>query len=599
MAVTSTVTRRGLIGRFLGRTVSEGAAFAAGVAIGPVLAPPVQALRNDVNAAYPFVPLQPTQAVQAEIAGGYTPAQAQQEAKYSGLDGRRYKGLRAFAGNVPAVARMLELWNRGEVTGAQVTDGLQAALYRPEWVEKVKALRWELPSGDVLAQMAVQGILSRDDAAKAALLVGTDGPTFDKLYRLHGNPPAPEEALTLWNRGEIKEADVDRAFAQSRLKPEWFDHFKALRYVVVPVSDLIRMAVREVFNPQQRSFLQLDAEYPDDLTTAAGKIGLREEDARDYWAAHWELPSYTQGLEMLHRGELSQDQFDQLLKALDYAPTWRDKLRKIGDRIPPISDMIRFAVREVYSPAQRQALGLDSDYPEAFTAEAALHGMDEERAKQYWAAHWRLPSAQQGYRMLWRNQITPDELDGLLKALDYPELWRDRLANIAHVVPGRIDTRRMYAAGLITRDQAINNYMRLGYTRPDAEMLVGLAKAGATTAAKEATATDELALFTGGRIDRATVITRLKELGYSDEDANRKADVTEARLVSAALTAAMTGMHRAYVKGYMTDDQTRTAILALGQPQWVADGVIARWKVERDATKPPEAPAPAPAPTTP
>ena len=98
-----------------------------------------------------------------------------------------------------------------------------------------------------------------------------------------------------------------------------------------------------------------------------------------------------------------------------------------------------------------------------------------------WAAHRRLPSATQGYHMLWRDEITPDELDGLLKALDYPTLWRDRLANIAHLVPGRVDLRRMLAHKVIDRNEVKKGYQRLGYTEKDAETLTVFAEELATT----------------------------------------------------------------------------------------------------------------------
>ena len=66
------------------------------------------------------------------------------------------------------------------------------------------------------------------------------------------------------------------------------------------------------------------------------------------------LPSYEQGAEMLHRGELTDAQFSGSPKALDYAPTWRSKLETIARRIPPLSDMIRFAVRQVYKTRRKE-----------------------------------------------------------------------------------------------------------------------------------------------------------------------------------------------------------------------------------------------------
>jgi hypothetical protein len=240
------------------------------------------------------------------------------------------------------------------------------------------------------------------------------------------------------------------------------------------------MAVREVFDPAQRAALDLDKEFPDPFATRARDLGMPRSLAEDYWAAHWELPSFEQGVEMLHRKQLTPAEFSRLLKALDYAPTWREKLKNIAQRIPPISDMIRFAVREVYSEDIAAELGLYDDYPAGFTDEAALHGMDLTRARQYWAAHWRLPSAQQGYRMLWRTDLGLDGLKTLLRALDYPPKWRQRLIDIAYLPLGRVDLRRMLAAGVLDRGEVKTGYKHLGYDDTNAERLTKLAEALAT-----------------------------------------------------------------------------------------------------------------------
>lgn len=327
------------------------------------------------------------------------------------------------------------------------------------------------------AEAVVRGLLTADAGNTEAHQTGIDDRRFAVLHGLAGEPPGPQQLLELLNRGVLTDAEVTTGLRQSRMRPEWYGAFKALRNVLVPVSDLVRFAVREVFDPGQRAALDLDAEFPSAMLDESRALGLSDESARNYWAAHWQLPSAEQGFEMFHRGELSGAQLDGLLKALDYAPTWRSKLRTLSQRIPPITDMIRFAVREVYDPAQRAALGLDANYPAAFTAEAALHGMSEERARQYWAAHWRLPSAEQAFKMLHRGVIDEPQLLGLLRALDYPALWRSRLNDIAYLVPGRIDLRRMFAAGIIDRAELVRGYGRLGYAPPDAQRMADLAAA--------------------------------------------------------------------------------------------------------------------------
>ena len=327
------------------------------------------------------------------------------------------------------------------------------------------------------AEAVLRGYLELGEGQGEANYTGFDNGRFATMLRLRGEAPPTDTLIDLHRRGVITDAGFEQGLRQLGVLPEWREPLRARLNVLASVSDLVRMAVREAFDPSQRAALDLDAEFPATFAARAQELGIPRPLAGDYWAAHWELPSYTQMTEMLFRGEISSEQYTRGLRALDYAPTWRGPLEAIARRIPTITDMIRFAVREVYNPTLRKALGLDAEYPAAFTAQAALHGMSEQYAREYWAAHWRLPSARQLYVMLWRGLINAGELDQGLKALDYPPLWRDRLASIAHIVPGRIDLKRMLRHGIRTAEQVEQGYIRLGYTPADAADMARIALA--------------------------------------------------------------------------------------------------------------------------
>lgn len=327
------------------------------------------------------------------------------------------------------------------------------------------------------AAALVRGFLTAGEAEDEAARSGFDSGRLATMAALASEPPAFEQLVSLRRREAISAGEFADGLAQIGYRPEWRGPLGALQNVLPSVQDLVLMAVREVFNPAQRSALDLDAEFPDAFAEQAARIGLSRAIAGQYWAAHWQLPSYEQLAAMLFRGELSAGSFSDALKALDYAPTWRGKLETIARPIPPLSDMIRFAVRDVYTPATVAKFGLNDDFPAVFAQEAALHGMEPPYPQQYWAAHWRLPSAIQGFRMLWRSIITPGELDVLLKALDYPPFWRTRLRDLAHIVPGRIDLKRMLRHDLKTPAQVKQGYIRLGYSDADAADMTAIAVA--------------------------------------------------------------------------------------------------------------------------
>ena len=334
-----------------------------------------------------------------------------------------------------------------------------------------------------LAELVATAIVAFDDAQPEAQRQGYTANRMRALTELALRTPTLGVAQDARRRDLITPAQYTHVLDKAGIEPQYHPAMRAMLDVLASPTDLVHMAVREVFNPQLRAQLDLDAEFPEAFADRAAQLGISRDLARDYWADHWQLPSYEQLAEMRFRKLLSPQEFRDALKAIDFAPTWRDKLETIARRIPQITDMVRFAVREVYDPQTRAALGIDAEYPDAFTEEAALHGMEEFHAKQYWAAHWRLPSARQGYQMVWRGEMELPELRTLLKALDYPPKWRERLFNIAFIKPGRIDLKRMLAAGIKDREGVLAGYKSIGYAPADAELMTQLAEAAVGTGA--------------------------------------------------------------------------------------------------------------------
>ena len=49
------------------------------------------------------------------------------------------------------------------------------------------------------------------------------------------------------------------------------------------------------------------------------------------------------------------------LRRQGYSDFWSSVLMRLKNYLPPVTDLVRFAVREVYNPKLRAELGLDSE----------------------------------------------------------------------------------------------------------------------------------------------------------------------------------------------------------------------------------------------
>lgn len=94
-------------------------------------------------------------------------------------------------------------------------------------------------------------------------------------------------------------------------------------------GDLVRFALREAWRDDIAAKYGYDADYVPEFGQWMEKLGYASDWARKYWRAHWELPSVTLGMEMVHRGIITEAEFDNLLRVSDIPAGWRDKVARV------------------------------------------------------------------------------------------------------------------------------------------------------------------------------------------------------------------------------------------------------------------------------
>jgi gas vesicle protein len=227
----------------------------------------------------------------------------------------------------------------------------------------------------------------------------------------------------------------------------------------------------------------------------------------------------------LHRNIIDNDYYRKTLKRHGINETDATIHEELSKLIPPIQDLISMSVRDVFSEDVVSEFRLFDDLPEKFVEEAEKHGLSRDWIEKYWGAHWRLPSANQGFEMFHRRVIDESQLGLLLRAIDVSPFWRDKLKKIAYNPITRVDIRRMYRLGVIQRDQVFERHLDLGYSPEDAEIMTQFVVAYVDVATEDVDEVDVRQismsqikkLFEIGTIDQQSAQNELLNLGYSQE----------------------------------------------------------------------------------
>jgi len=193
-----------------------------------------------------------------------------------------------------------------------------------------------------------------------------------------------------------------------------------------------------------------------------------------------------------------------------------DKILELLEVIPAPVDQIRMAVREAFDPAIVSAYQLDADLHKVPFESLAKVGLTEEWARYFWYAHWVLPSVMQGYEMLHRGEINKEELETLMRSLDIMPGWIPKLIAISYRPYTRVDVRRMHATGVLDEAAVLQSYKDIGYDPEKAQKMTEFTLRYNVEDEREATKTDILSAMFEKVISRELAGELLGDIGYGD-----------------------------------------------------------------------------------
>jgi len=350
-----------------------------------------------------------------------------------------------------------------------------------------------------------------------------------KLVTIGKTAPPEGEALSWWLRDIYTDDDIETALTKKGWNEQDRAALKQAAFFIPPVQDLITMAVREVFTPEIAERFGQFEEFPQDFVDHAKKTGVSEEWARNYWAAHWVLPSPQMGFEMLHRRVIDNADLSLLLKSADVMPFWRQKIIDISYSPFTRVDIRRMHKVEVLSEAEvfeaYQDIGYNSDKaskltdftvaintPEVVDDDAELITLTRASILNFYEDG--LLKRDEAAEMLAGLDLSPEAINLYLTAIDMDEQRAERKEEINLILAKQ-------KAGLIEFDKAQADLAELGLEQREYDKALAQLIRQATVKTRLPSKSDLDKMVKAEIIPLTTYTDTLLLLGYSEVWADR------------------------------------------------------------------------------
>ncbi len=315
------------------------------------------------------------------------------------------------------------------------------------------------------------------------------------------------------------------------ISPERQDALWELSYALPSVRDVVGFLAHEVFEPKMIAKYGLDDEWGELDKTMFEKVALKEDIALNYWRDHWQHASWSQVVEMLHRGIITEQDVYDWFRLVEIPPYWRKGLTATMYNLPGRIEIRMMAASGLIDKAKVMELlkkdGLAQEYLEVVADMNIVRGVRSDIQTRY-IKGW-LDSA--GVKA---------EIDKLGLADPMPERLYQWI--VSNTKPDRTQAQKDLTKAEIVKavklgelawGDGVDLIMKMGYDEDEASIILAI---GIPVAAEELSDVQKLQIDTTRRqrrkqtITKEAEVTRLIAIGVSAELATAYADNDEVRL---------------------------------------------------------------------
>ena len=269
---------------------------------------------------------------------------------------------------------------------------------------------------------------------------------------------------------------------------------------------------------------------------------------------------------MVRRKVITLDEYKHKVEDLGYNPDSIEDMSKIIEPMHSTSSLIDFVVKEVITP-------------ESFYEYMSKQGWSIEEAKKYWEAHWRLVSLDDLREMRNRAYITDESYKNELIKHDYRPEWADQLIKLSYRRPTLAQLRQIVEYTEFTDEEIEKVISDLGFEESWIPLMRKYLVSRRISLERTRLLTELENQYTEGFTTVEEFKTELVTLGFSPdvidmrlkkatlrnerETAGDVKSLKERRLMT-ELNRYVTELENQYIRGWMTVDEFKDELVALG-----------------------------------
>lgn len=447
-----------------------------------------------------------------------------------------------------------------------------------------------------------------------------------EAWRDMWEPGTPEERLDFLKyrtgQRDVQAGEDEKGFLETVLTPR-LEAIGAPQEVIDTIAEAGEMEFpNNVMFGSLAYFSYIQATFRGWLGVAAlpvqyqmmGELGVARPDPATAWSMFWRGLDATQRNNLLNDLGWTQDLIDRFgevtrprlspaelfrhmhLTGSDAVDVYNElskrgftaedagAMSELARLVPGPNDLIRMAVREAWRDDVAAKWGYDADFPTEFAEWMEKQGDVDGWARKYWRAHWELPGLTTVLDILHRvPEFTTDDLDTFLRIADIPATWRDYIKRTAYRPLTRVDTRRMYGMGVLSREDVKRSYLDLGYDDINAERMTEFTIRFETEEDRAATKADILSFLNVGALTSAEATEWLRGIGYPPELATYLVARELMKAEQKKVDQQTTYIKNLYIHHEITPSEASSRLQAAGVPAGEITQLLDEWDIDREA----------------